>query len=503
MKCYNCGCTLSEHDFCTGCGADVGTYKKIIRLSNMFYNEGLRKAQVRDLSGAVASLRQSLKCNKNNIDARNLLGLVHFEMGEPVAALSEWVISKNFKGKKNIADDFLQAIQSNPAKLDGINQNIKKYNQALLYCRQGSLDLAVIQLKKVLSVNPNLIKGYQLLALLYINGEEWDKAKRILMKAAAIDTNNTTTLTYMKEVDRAVALKDEPAGGKKKPQKEDVITYQSGNETIIQPLNPPESSGGTTVLNIVIGLVIGLAIAWFLILPARVKSAQEDINTNLKEVSEQLTTKSATIAETEKRVEALQKENEDLNSQIEEYTGKDGVMQAADYLMQAVKKYMETPEAVLEVADILKNIDASYVEQNASQSFKDLYQYIHADVSTKAATEYVKTGIQALNSNDFETAIADLTKAFEIDATNAEALYNLAHAYRKSENTAKADELYNQVITTFPDTEYARNAKGYLSENVDGTTNNQEETPTAPVTPVVDPNAVPPVTPAPAVPAAQ
>ena len=82
MKCYNCGCTLSEKDFCTACGADVSVYKKISRTSNRLYNDGLEKAGVRDLSGAVNSLRQSLKFDKNNIEARNLLGLVYFEMGE-------------------------------------------------------------------------------------------------------------------------------------------------------------------------------------------------------------------------------------------------------------------------------------------------------------------------------------------------------------------------------------------------------------------------------------
>ena len=76
MKCYNCGCRLSEKDFCTGCGVDVAHYKKVMFLSNQYYNEGLEKAQVRDLSGAIASLRQSLKLNKNNTNARNLLGLV-------------------------------------------------------------------------------------------------------------------------------------------------------------------------------------------------------------------------------------------------------------------------------------------------------------------------------------------------------------------------------------------------------------------------------------------
>ena len=41
MFCYNCGCHLSEHDFCTSCGVDVSLYKRIMVLSNLYYNEGL------------------------------------------------------------------------------------------------------------------------------------------------------------------------------------------------------------------------------------------------------------------------------------------------------------------------------------------------------------------------------------------------------------------------------------------------------------------------------
>ena len=104
MICYRCGCRLSEKDFCTGCGADVGLYKRIMFMSNRFYNDGLERAAVRDLSGAMNSLRQSLKFNKNNIDARNLLGLIYFETGEVVEALGQWVISKNLRPNKNIAD---------------------------------------------------------------------------------------------------------------------------------------------------------------------------------------------------------------------------------------------------------------------------------------------------------------------------------------------------------------------------------------------------------------
>ena len=66
MKCYQCGNNLSEENFCTACGADIGVYKKIMAMSNYYYNDGLAKANVRDLSGAVLSLRCSLKYNKKN-----------------------------------------------------------------------------------------------------------------------------------------------------------------------------------------------------------------------------------------------------------------------------------------------------------------------------------------------------------------------------------------------------------------------------------------------------
>ena len=189
MICYNCGCRLSEKNFCTGCGADVTLYKQIMYASNRFYNEGLEKAQVRDLSGAIHCLRESLKLNKNHIDARNLLGLVYFECGEVVAALSEWVISKNIRSEKNIADDYINMIQNNPGRLETFNQTVKKYNQALAYCQQDSLDLAIIQLKKVLSMNPRFLQAHQSLALLYINSQEWETAKKELDKCILVCSN--------------------------------------------------------------------------------------------------------------------------------------------------------------------------------------------------------------------------------------------------------------------------------------------------------------------------
>lgn len=473
MNCYQCGCTLSEHDFCTNCGADVALYKRIIYISNRFYNDGLERAGVRDLTGAITSLRQSLKFDKNNVEARNLLGLVYFETGEVVAALSEWVISKNLRPKKNIADDYINMIQTNQNRLDTINQTIKKYNQALTYCNQDSLDLAVIQLKKVLSLNPKFIRAHQLLALLYINSEEWERAKRELTKCLEIDTNNTATLRYLKEVDEMLLPEDNVKSSSKKQKKSDeVIKYQSGNETIIQPANMKESRGVTSLLNLGVGLAIGIAIAFFLILPARIQAARANIDEELRKVSEQSDAKTATIDELQQQLGELQTQNETLQQDMTAYMGTDdGTLQSVESLMRAADAYLTDSENVTAVADYLDQIEeekAAEGEQETSEAFDNLYNTLLALVGPQLAESYDEAGHAAFWAANYEEAIPNLAKAYQYDATNGQALFDLANSYYRMGDEAKAKELYQQVVELFPNTEKADKSAATLEQIGDG-----------------------------------
>ena len=66
--------------------------KRIRLVSNSFYNTGLELARIRDLTGAVQYLQKCLNLNKYHIEARNLLGLIYYEMGEISEALVQWII---------------------------------------------------------------------------------------------------------------------------------------------------------------------------------------------------------------------------------------------------------------------------------------------------------------------------------------------------------------------------------------------------------------------------
>ena len=464
MFCYNCGCQLSEHDYCTACGADVSLYKKIMHVSNMFYNEGLEKAGVRDLSGAINSLRQSLKFNKNNIEARNLLGLVYFEMGEAVAALSEWVISKNIRPEKNVADDYIGMIQSNASRLDAINQTIKKYNYAYTYCVQGSKDLAVIQLKKVLALNPKFIRAHLLLALLYMDGEHWEQAGKEIQKCLRIDRNNTQSLRYMKEVEHMLSS-DEGDRPSSKRKKDETMRYQSDNEIIIQPLNVKENKGGgfSTILNILIGLVIGAAAMYFLAVPAVHKDAQIKIQEETVKWGNQLDVKTSELKNLENQIAALKNSNSELNQQLTGITGENGTMSVIDRLLKAAAIYMET-ENLEQTAEALESIEQDMNVESASEEFQNLYHLLRNTVGPKIAGDYREKGYTYYRNEDFEAAIEFLKKAVYYDSSNANSLLDLGNAYRKNGDSDEAIATYDQVIEQFPDTEYARRAQQFKKE---------------------------------------
>ena len=200
MLCYQCGNTLGSGKFCLHCGADVTTYRKIARLSNRYYNAGLEKAQVRNLTGAAEDLTLSLKIDKRNIQARNLLGLVYYELGETVQALCEWVISTNYQPENNPASGYVTHLQNNRTELDNANQGIRKFNIALDYAKKESEDLAIIQLEWVVQHHPRMVKAHALLALLYMWDGKNSKADKEIKAVLKQDKGNTFCLNLSKEL---------------------------------------------------------------------------------------------------------------------------------------------------------------------------------------------------------------------------------------------------------------------------------------------------------------
>ena len=110
----NCGAPLGRSMYCPSCGKNVQQQKKAEHLSNLYYNQGLEKAQIRDLSGWEDLLLRSLKFNKLIFPPETFWGLSIMRWGEGVSALSEWIISKNFQKKDNWRRIILSGFRKRP-----------------------------------------------------------------------------------------------------------------------------------------------------------------------------------------------------------------------------------------------------------------------------------------------------------------------------------------------------------------------------------------------------
>lgn len=456
MRCPKCNSPVSfKQKRCESCGEDLKTYKKIISASNCFYNDGLTRAKVRDLSGAEVSLKKSLELDKTNTDARNLLGLVYNEMGETVNALSQWVISKHFQAEDNAADGYMKELQENPAALETINQTIKKYNQALQLAKEGNEDLAAIQLRKVTSLNPKFVQAQQLLALLYIKSGEKEKAVKCLKKAEKVDINNIATIRYLNEVTDGTqeeSLKEEKHVHHEKKQVK---------EKAVMPSFDKFQDNGPNIwvfLNLIIGAVIGIAFVYVLIVPTVKKNVAADYKDKISASSDLSTSKDA-------KIESLQSKIDELNNQLDEKDKdiqnlKDSMIDETDYdnLFDAVELYQQGKYA--DAAGKLVDVDG---DKLTSGKAKDYYNTIKEATFESGSTTLYNDGKNKYNVGNYDEAIPLFEKALKLNDQNVDALYFLGRAYDRKGDTDKAKKYYNKVISDFPDSGRATEATQKLS----------------------------------------
>lgn len=425
--------------------------KKFLYQSNQWYNDGLKKANIRDLSGAIASLKKSLQYNRDNVPARNLLGLVYYGRGEVVEALVEWIISKNIRSHGNIATYYIKKVQESPSELEAINQAAKKYNQSLMYCQQGGEDLAAIQLRKVIAAHPNFVRAYQLLALLYMESEQYAKARQMIRKAHKLDTTNEITLRYMHELkqlrsDKVAKLKEE---------KDQTVSYKLGNETIIQPISATLKDNATmmTILNIVIGIVVGAAVVWFLIVPTVKQNMSAKTNKEIIAYSEQ-------IAGKESEIDILNQELTQYKSESEATENEKAIAQGtqASYeaLVAAIEHYRQTNYNRATLADELLAIQT----ESLGATGKTTYDTIANEVFEEQCSSLYEAAQKSFAVANYGTVIEKMEKVVKMKEgyANGEAILLLMNAYQKNGDTEKATQVYNHILELYPNTEIATKA---------------------------------------------
>ena len=425
--------------------------QKIQYAANSFYNRGLELARERDLSGAAECLKRALQLNKYHTDARNLLGLIFYEMGETSDALVQWVISVHLQPDDNRADRYLDNVQRKPGQLEHAGSLIRKYNQALIHAQNGSDDLAVLQLKRIVEEKPNYVKAHLLLALLYIGHEDYTKAGRSLYKVLQIDKNNRRAERYMEYV----KSKTGKAEVEKRKLKNAFNHREMEDNDVILPPTYKENTGWQSIITIGIGLALGVIVVLFMILPARDRSLNYRHNQEMLIYADKLNLANQEADKLRKEAEKLTAEREKAESDLENLLGdSDSTLVQYQTLVEILQAYR---------SEDFDTAVKRYIELDKTkiihETMRNILTEIENDMIANAPAVLEKLAIQSTEAGDYDQALRYYEEYMKFDDRNPQIIFNMAMIYKNKGEEETSDQLFGQVIMNFEDEELAAKAK--------------------------------------------
>ena len=450
MICPYCGNSVAlNRKNCDACGFDLEPSRILMMRSNALYNRGLKMAQVRNLTAAVPVLEKSLELYKYNSDARNLLGLIYYETGNIVDALSSWFISRHLVPEDNEADYFLEKARNDKATTDSMNLAVKKFNSALREAQQHNFDLAIIQLKKAISVNSKFIKGYQLLTLIYMVTGEKSKAYKLINSGLKIDIGNTALLRYREELTGSSQdqngeeysveedrMKDKPIRAK--------FSYKEEKPSVFP------------FINLILGVLIGIICAYWLVVPTVKKNMKEEYESSKIDYSSELAAKTASNDQLHKTITDLERKIEEL-AEGSESSNQNGMISIDSQnfytFFEVWGKYNDlkgkeySDEELITLAYMLWSVDGSEItESHASELLSDMRDEIYP-LASKLVYQRAKDLFEV---QTYEEAVSWFSAAAAMNPDSENPLYYCGRCYQEMGEYALAVENYENALSIAP-----------------------------------------------------
>ena len=425
------------------------------RIANCYYNLGLERAKLRDLSGAAELLKKALHYDKYQREARNLLGLIFFEMGEVADALVQWVISMNLLPEENPADYYLDEIQRKPAILRICSDNVKRFNQALDYAQHNNKDLAVFQLNQVISDSPNYVKAHILLALLYMDRGDWIKAGKSLYLVLKIDRNNPKALVLMDLVKKNTGRAEIEQSKLK-----NVFSHRKmTDDDVMMPQEIRQLSPWSVSLLLLLGTGIGLFVFYLLMLPAGIRSANAKNNQELIAYTEKLDAANQKLSNVEEEKSKLQKSYDDAKANLDRYENQNASFMAQYQSLVNINNALSTGD-ILAAAEAYTKLDQSSITDS---SLQNMLNTVKSQMEGNVYLRLQEMGTAAWNAGKTDEALQYFTWSVKI-RREAENLFLLARLQQSMGNTTEDNQNFDSVVGEFPSSPYAeraRSARGY------------------------------------------
>lgn len=369
----------------------------------------------------------------------------------------------------------LESVEASSGKLpENVAEAIHLFNKALEDVRFGNEDMAVIALKKAVSLHPVFYEAMNLLGICYAAIEKEDMAEFAFKQVIEADDSSIKALEYLNKMrglsPETVRAEPTPARKKGKPVKpkpqETGGTFSSFLAKGLQ-----KEDNNVYGLKYIAGMMMGIVLVLFIWLMVPTNKSLFTITKEEKVIQDpqllqQISQLNERIERLEEDLKASEEENLRLTDSFEQYKG------WSSKLAEAENEF--TAGNILQAADLLTSIRGSVPTEFSGQqkalwdkvrlqAANLLYQEgnkLYDENTAKAAEGYS----QALEK--FESALSYLDE----DKPNYKAnLYYMAgKAAARCDQLDRAVELFEAISDEFPNSQYTSYAAVRLREINEG-----------------------------------
>ncbi|MCX8132267.1 MAG: tetratricopeptide repeat protein [Clostridia bacterium] len=351
----------------------------------------------------------------------------------------------------------LKIISENNTNIsDNVRNSIILYNKALDSLRQNSEDIAIIELKKAIAMNPDFHEAMNLLGLCYSYTKEYSKAINIFEKVIAAENNSVQAMKYLGLLNAGntqTATDSKLKSGlknrtRKINEKRLSLTEGAQNMKIGWSADIPKYLTGL-VAGVVGVLLVTLVINLASGKPADTPADMSDMPQIAAEDS----------SDYKMKYESLSKEYDKVKDELGKANTEANYYKSVVQLLEVDKLVQNNSyEAAADLLVLLKSVGFKGAEK---ERFENLYN----SVLPKAASVLLTEGTRLEKSKKYQEAINKLNKVLIYGNDwkfTDRVLYSMGKSYMGLNDSANAIDIFQQIKDKFPGSKYAKYADGWI-----------------------------------------
>ena len=380
---------------------------------------------------------------------------------------------------------------------DNIKNSINLYNKALQNLWRNSEDIAIIELKKAISINPEFHEAINLLGLCYAYTKDYSKALDAFTTAENITGVNESASFYKKAVMELISgnlhlikresektafidNKDTKIGKNTKIKKNEsarsIIDKKNGKyssrekasaqKPILLSLNGSKKKNNSVFQHIfksriaIIAIILTAAVAVFAlqlatgsIIPFK-NVISSWFNDEANEEEKEILVPLAEFESLKNEFDQLQAEYEDSNKQLEYYKNVAKLISVEK--LAAEGNFEEGADMLVE----MRNVEFSGNE-------KEKYDSLCSNIFPRAALAAYNSGSDYYSRQMYEEAIEKLSKVVTYGDNWSYlnwTMYQIAMSYKELGKIDNAIKVFEDIIERFPGSNYEQYAKNWIAQ---------------------------------------